>query len=147
MNVEFQFFQSQDLPEVEQMMFQLYEEDLAGQPMTAEKIRGTVDELTRHPEKGRIIIFRLGPAMAGYAILIFYWSNEFGGNVICIDELYVKKSWRRQGIATQFFEYLAGYEDIKGLQLEVTPSNRRGLAFYQKLNFQLAENTHLFKQL
>ena len=147
MNIVFRNFHIRDLSEVEQMILGLYKEDVYGEPITLEKIRETFYELTQNPEKGRIIVFTLDCEIIGYAILIFYWSNEFGGNIIVIDELFVKPALRNQGIATQFFEYLSTQWQAKALQLEVTPSNPRALRYYQKLGFSISKNTHLIKKI
>lgn len=149
LQVTFKPFQVENLADLEPMMLELYREDPDGEPMTRAKIYGTIQELTRHPDKGRIVIFAVGRAVVGYAIIIFFWSNEFGGNILYVDELYVKSDWRNRGIATQFFEHLAGAwpEAARGLKLEVTPSNKRALAYYRRLGFQPSENIHLFRKV
>lgn len=42
----------------------------------------------------------------GYARLINYWSNEYGGNILYIDELYVKSDYRSLGIQSTLFSYI-----------------------------------------
>jgi ribosomal protein S18 acetylase RimI-like enzyme len=141
-------FQPQDLPELEQMMGKLYAEDPEGEPITRDKLCATVQELATHPAKGRIVILTVEQAIVGYALVIFYWRNEYGGNIVHIDELYVKGSWRNRGIATQFLADLQHWDSAttKALQLEVTPSNDRAYAYYQKLGFVPSPNTHLVKK-
>ena len=75
-------FQPEDADELEQMMLALYREDPEGEPLTPEKIARTIDELTHHPEKGRILIFSVNRTITGYGLVIIYWSNEFGGNIL-----------------------------------------------------------------
>jgi ribosomal protein S18 acetylase RimI-like enzyme len=149
MKVYFRPFQPSDLTELKQMVFALYQEDSYEQLMTTQKIQQTVDELTDHPERGKILIFTLNVNIVGYAILIYDWSNEYGGVLMTVDELYVKGAWRNRGIARQFFDYLSSSasEKIKGIQLEVTSKNQRALAYYKKLNFKLSANTLLMKLL
>jgi GNAT superfamily N-acetyltransferase len=147
--VQFRPFESPDFAELGQMIVALYREDEYGQPMTSEKIRMTVDELSRHPERGKILVFAVDDAIVGYAILIYYWSNEYGGELTTVDELFVKEAWRNRGIGTRFFECLASdrTRGTKGIQLEVTPFNRRALAYYEKLGFRRSGNTFLMKTL
>lgn len=75
------------------------------------------------------------------------WSNEFSGNLINIDELYVKPDWRSKGIGSAFFDHLFDtYNDkVSGYQLEVTPSNIEALNYYRKLGFIEKENSHLIR--
>lgn len=100
--VVFRDFQPQDLSELEQRMGRLYAEDPEGEPITRDKIWATVQELTQHPAKGRIVIFNVEQAIVGYVLAIFCRSNEYGGNIVHIDALYVNGPWRNRGIATQF---------------------------------------------
>ncbi len=145
--VHFRNFNADDLPELEQMVLVLYRKDAAAEAMSPRKIYRTVDELARHPEKGKIILFQAGEAVAGYAMLVYFWSNEYGGNIAIIDELYVKPAWRGQGIGSAFFSHLLAEEGdtLQGLLLEVTPANDRAYAFYTRLGFAPAKNRYLFR--
>ncbi|MEW6444258.1 MAG: GNAT family N-acetyltransferase [bacterium] len=146
----FRAFGRDDLPELEQMVLALYQEDPPGEEMSREKIRRTVEELTLRADKGVILLFWAGRAVVGYAIVIHYWSNEYGGNVEVIDELYVKPPWRGKGIGTAFLGHLCAAGEgggTKGLALEVTPANQRALAYYRRQGLRPAKNRHLFKKL
>ena len=128
----FRNFVEEDHDELNKMILALYKEDAYGEPMSRAKIARTIDELMRHPEKGKITIFEIGKCVVGYAITIYFWSNEFGGNVAAIDEFYVKAEWRNKGIGTTFLDDAAHSVkgNIVGLQLEVTPSNVRAFNYY-----------------
>jgi len=146
--LQFKAFSNKDLRELERMIFALYREDPCGEKISRRKIRDTVQELTRHPEKGTISIFRVGKAVVGYSIVITYWSNEFGGKIALIDECYVKPSWRNQGIGTSFIKYVSNAKaaGLKGIVAEVTPVNKHALAFYSRQGFAPAQNRYLFKR-
>ncbi|MCI0439271.1 MAG: GNAT family N-acetyltransferase [Chloroflexi bacterium] len=147
--VSFRDYESGDFGEFEAMALGLYSEDTEGQPMSSAKIRSTVRELTARPEKGKIVIFENAEGIVGYAILIFFWSNEYGGDIIHVDELYVKPQWRSRGIASRFFDYLADYREERtvALMLEVHSLNRRALDLYLRRGFAQDASTHLFKRL
>jgi ribosomal protein S18 acetylase RimI-like enzyme len=149
MDIEFHTMRTQEFSELESMMHGLYTEDSEGEPMHRDKIQATIRELTQYPEKGRIVVFTVASDIVGYALVIFYWSNEYGGHILHIDELFVKSAWRGQGIATRFFSALplAGMPSPKALQLEVTPSNPRAQAYYEQLGFQVSVNAHLVKKI
>lgn len=147
MNVAFRPFTAADQGELEGMVLALYRDDRGGQPMTVEKVRATVTELQCHPERGKVVVFELDGVTTGYAILINFWSNEYGGEWINVDELYVKSEWRGRGIGRRFLESLAVKpgENERGIQLEVMPGNRRALELYGHLGFEPAANTFLQK--
>jgi ribosomal protein S18 acetylase RimI-like enzyme len=145
----FRTFQNQDLPELEEMIFALYREDVYGERMCRQKVERTVQELLLYPEKGTITMFCVNEVVVGYAIVIYYWSNEYGGNIASIDEYYVKPFWRRKGVGASFLEYVSKAKagDVKGLQLEVTPVNERAFDYYSRHGFEPTKNRHLFKKL
>ena len=146
---QFRLFCRDDLAELEQMILALYQEDPPGEEISLQKIRRTVQELLSHPEKGNINILCVDDAVVGYAIINYYWSNEYGGNIASFDEFFIKPSWRGKGIGTNFLEYIATTEtkNLKGVRLEVTPSNKKAFTFYSRNGFSPLANRHLFLKL
>lgn len=74
-----------------------------------------------------------GGSLQGYALLVPYWSNELGGLVCRIDEMYVRPLARGRGrgsdLLTQVSTGAIGFGDSTvALQLEVSPSNSRAQA-------------------
>jgi len=145
MEMNFRPLRHTDYLELKRMMHALYIEDPVGQPITDKKISKTIIELRKKPCKGKIIIFERDGVTIGYSILIFYWSNEYGGDKLHIDELYVKPEHRGRGAATSFFKHIAQtYRDkIGGFELEVSPSNTSARKYYQKLGFKKTRNAHM----
>jgi ribosomal protein S18 acetylase RimI-like enzyme len=123
-------------------------EDPSNEPITDKKISQTIRELRNNPKKGKIIVFAKKNAIIGYSILVFYWSNEYGGDVLHIDELYVKPEYRGRGVAARFFRgLLQPHRSAVALQLEVTPSNKRALNYYKRLGFKKTRNLHLIRAI
>ncbi len=137
------------MPELRRMILALYREDPPGQPMSLRKIRRTITELSAHPHKGAVTIMHVGDAIVGYAIVIYYWSNEYGGNIAYIDELYVKPSWRNKGIGSSYLKQISKTKgtNFKGIHVETTPANQKASAFYMRRGFKQAQNRHLFRKL
>ena len=146
---EFRLLDDGEMTELQRMVLALYREDPPGQRMSPRKIRETVTELSTHPEKGAITIMHVDDAIVGYSMIIYYWSNEYGGNIGLIDELYVKPPWRNKGIGSAYLKYLAKTKgmNLKGIHVETTPANQRALAFYLRHGFKRAKNRHMFRKL
>ena len=124
-----------------EMIFGLYAEDPEGEPMTPEKIEATIEQATKYPDSLQIFIMEVDGAAAGYAIIQLIWSNEWGGLTANIDEMYVAEHFRGQGLATDFIRNVTVLiPDITRITLEVTPSNDKGMKFYEALGFRQAEN-------
>ena len=81
----------------------------------------------------------------GYCLLIYYWSNEYGGNILHIDELYLKPEFRGKHIGTDFVLYLleSKFATCKAIELETMPSNERAREFFRKLGFELSDRKNL----
>ncbi len=147
MDIQFRSCTEADLLMVQNHVLSLYREEPNYLEMTPEKIQNTFQEFTLRPEKGRIIVFDIDNTIVGYAILVFFWSNEFGGDVIEVDELFVQSDYRNRGIGRTFLQSLE--ETWQGravaLALQTTPTNERAIAFYQRLGFSVSQNFHFVK--
>ena len=130
---------------VAEMISALYQGDPDNPFMTQKKIQLTFEMLERHPDYGHVLVFEQKKQIVGYALLINFWSNEFGGLLLTIDELFVIPAIRNQGIGTAFIRYLIAsrYNKFVALKLEVLPYNTRALKLYQSLGFQQADRHHL----
>jgi|SRR5689334_10616962 len=116
-------------------------EDPGPRPVPAENIRRTLRALRETPWRGRALVLECDGRVCGYALLIGYWSNELGGEIDVIDELYVEPQHRGRRHATSLIEALAtGASPVSSnavaLTLEVTPDNVRARRLYERLGFE-----------
>jgi GNAT superfamily N-acetyltransferase len=123
------------------MCVALNAEDPGPEPVPADNIHRTLRELRARPTRGRAVVLDVDGEIAGYALLISYWSNELGGEVRVIDELYVEPNHRGMRHATQLLEKLATpgdpwADDAVALALETTPGNPRALRLYERVGFR-----------
>jgi diamine N-acetyltransferase len=140
-----------DEPAVLEMFRALYREDPSPDPVPDEQLLRTLAALREAPVRGRAIVLQGDGACVGYALLVSFWSNELGGEVANVDELYVAPGHRGRGAATRLVEQLSRGE-LWGrvpvaIDLEVTPDNHRARALYERLGFTAAKNTVLRKRL
>ena len=115
-------------------------EDLGQDAVPAEHIRRTLRALREAPQRGSAIVLDVGGPASGYALLISFWSNELGGEVCAVDELYVVPEWRGHGYAHALIDGLAagtlpGAEHAVALTVEVTPGNDHARRLYESAGF------------
>lgn len=61
----------------------------------------------------------------GFAYLTHFYSCEVAGNVIMIEELFIKDECRGKGCGQQFMDWMyAAYPETVRFRLEITPENR-----------------------
>ena len=116
-----------------------------GYEMSESQILQTVQRSVSHPEQLQIKIFAIENAVAGYALLTFYWSNEHGGIVVLLDELYILPNFRGRRIGTQFIEQLAENKAYAAIRLEVFKKNDKALQLYKRLGFEIVERHFMDK--
>lgn len=128
-----------------EMCLALNQED-PGEPMGEAQIRRTLAALREDPVRGRAVVAETLSEVVGYALLVSFWSNEYGGEICAIDELYVKPSHRGRGISTRLFDAVTNDRSLwplrpVALELEVAPDNARARALYERLGFRARNQT------
>jgi GNAT superfamily N-acetyltransferase len=126
---------------IERMCLALYAEDPGPEPVPVENIGRTLRALRDVPARGRTVVLEIDGRASGYALLIAYWSNELGGDIDIIDEIYVERPHRGRGHATRLIEALAAGTEpfaskVVALALEVTPDNLHARRLYERLGFK-----------
>ena len=122
-----------------QLCLELYREDPAGEPVPAEHTRRTLEVFRREPARGRAVVLELDGIVRGYALLVSFWSNELGGAVCEVDELFVAREHRGRGHGSALFDAIENElwpEDIVAIVLITTAGNARARSLYERLGFR-----------
>ena len=90
-------------------------------------------------------VLEASAGLLGYAFLCSFWSNELGGEVCVVDELYVAPAARGRGAATALITGLTRrglpwFREAVAVELEVTPGNTRARALYERMGFAPYKN-------
>jgi GNAT superfamily N-acetyltransferase len=121
-----------------EMCLGLYQEDPGPLP-GARPMLETLATLRREPWRGRAVVLDVGQRVVGYALLIAYWSNEFGGEVCAVDELYVTRDFRGRGHGAALFEAVERGDvwpaPVAAVALGITPGTTRARRLYERLGF------------
>jgi GNAT superfamily N-acetyltransferase len=73
----------------------------------------------------------------GYAILVWVWTNEFGADILWVDEVVVDQFHRGKGIGKKFFAWLQKvYGDSPAFSLLVSERNHKAKRLYQDIGFK-----------
>lgn len=77
---------------------------------------------------------------AGFALFSFTWSNESGGMVTLLEELYVAPEFRGLRLGTQFMDWMLDtYKDMSRIRLEVCRQNDGARRLYERYGFTLLD--------
>lgn len=138
MSVTFALAGPEELQELVLMMKELqaddpwscrFDERLAGSAMA---------DLLRDPCLGRVWIIKNGPDVIGYIVMAFDYSLEYRGKGAWVDEFFVRRAHRGQGIGAQalaFFEEQARMLGVTVIHLEVNHGNP-AIELYRRSGFE-----------
>lgn len=150
MSYSLRFYQPSDIALLRLMMHGLYtyHPDDFPNDISDAHIDATVEELSRHPDRGEILLLEESGKVLGYALLVYFWSNEYGGKVVILDEFFISEETRGKGAGTWFLDQL--HERYKNkaaaMILETMPDNERALHMYKKAGFEVSSRVHMVRQ-
>lgn len=99
-------------------------------------IQKTFDELMHSDTYAICYIFEKENKKEGYALLAKTFSQEAGGEVLWIDEIYVLPEYRNQGLGSEFFKFLKEKSNASRFRLEFCPDNTRAIEVYKNQGFK-----------
>jgi len=127
------------------MCMELNREDPGDEPVPEWHVRRTLTRLRSEPHRGSCVVLELAREVAGYALLIPFWSNEMGGDLCEVDELFVMPEHRSRGYGRALFANLEcrafGPPEAVGIALIVRSGNPRARKFYASLGFERVGST------
>lgn len=83
---------------------------------------------------------------AGYALIAYYASQEYGGKMALFDELYIKPDFRGHGIGKKVFGFVEKSGAV-ACRLEVERTNTRALKLYKTLGYEEFDYIQMSKKL
>ena len=127
----------QDIEILLHLMSDFYAID--GYPIDPEITRKNFELFIANENLGQCFIIEYEGEIAGYLILNFLFSFEFGGTIAFLDELYVDSNFQGKGLGklgVAFSQEFAKEKDLNILFLEVELHNERAIELYKKYNFK-----------
>lgn len=121
-----------------EMAKEFYHSDAVLHPIPEEHFVRTVEEALDSEAYVGIYLLESEGETAGYGLTAKTFSQEAGGIVIWIEEIYIREKYRSKGLGREFFEFLeTKYKDSAvRFRLEAEPDNRRAMSLYEKLGYK-----------
>jgi len=138
-------FQPSDTGDVVRMVGELYVDDPSPHAPGDANVRRTLGVITDE-RRGAVWLVDDGEGTRPFAYLFLskLWSNELGGDLVFIDELWVARDRRSRGVGIALIEHaFATTKGAVAFELEVTPDNTRARALYERLGFRPLANHSL----
>jgi ribosomal protein S18 acetylase RimI-like enzyme len=119
------------------MMRELNEHE--GMAFDEPKARAALAQLIADGRFGVAHLILFGDEPAGYLVVTFGFSIEFGGRDAFVDELFIKDEFRGRGVGKAALgraEEVCRARGIRALHLEVERANERAQTLYRKSGFR-----------
>lgn len=113
-----------------------YDGDAVDHPVPNEFLERTFDALMGETVFAECYVFEIDEELRGYALLAKTWSQEAGGMVVWLEELYVRPEYQGKGLGQAFFDYLKQNMHPARFRLETEPHNDRAKSLYRRMGFR-----------
>jgi ribosomal protein S18 acetylase RimI-like enzyme len=137
-----------DLPHLLDLCAEYYAEE--GYRWSEAGVRRAFEELLPDPSRGGAWITTLSQHAVGYAVLTLGHSIEYHGRDGFVDEIYVRPTCRRRGVARALLRALeqeAVAAGVRALHLEVERGKEAVQALYHRLGFEDHDRVLMTKRL
>ncbi|MDR0181512.1 GNAT family N-acetyltransferase [Lysobacter arvi] len=115
-----------------------------------EGVRAALESLIDDARNGRLVLIERDGELAGYFVVGFCFSLEFGGRFGLLDELYVLPAHRGGGIgkrALDEVEALCIAEGLRVVRLEVSDGNDHAREIYRRRGYAMHPRRLMTKRL
>lgn len=126
-----------DIPELCEMMHGFYAID--NYPFDSKLASENFKRFIDSPGYGSCFKILYEGETAGYIILVKYFSFEFGGEILFLDELYVKPDFQGKSLGKSALGFVKNYaveNHYKVVMLEIENHNERAKQLYEHHGFQ-----------
>ena len=131
------------------MAKEFYGSDAVLHTIPDDSICRTFSEIMSGSPYADAYIYEYNGEVAGYSLLAFTYSNEAGGLVLWIEEVYILPKYQGRGFGKELLKFLeATYKDkVARIRLEVEDSNQGAVKLYRKLGFANLNYSQMYKEI
>lgn len=133
-----------DKAEYIKMAEDFYNSDAVLSPIPISNFELTFNELMQSDRYAEAFIFESDKTIAGFGLIAKTFSQEAGGMVVWIEEIYVKKDFRGKGLGSEFINFIKSGVPAKRYRLETEPQNLAAQRLYLRHGFNPLEYINFY---
>ncbi|MGN0667475.1 MAG: GNAT family N-acetyltransferase [Huintestinicola sp.] len=139
-----------DRDEYLKMASEFYNSDAVSHPVPAENFANAFEHMINGGLYMDGYILESVGKTAGFCTIAKTYSQEAGGMVIWIEDLYVRPQFRSHGLGSELFDYLEKECTAMGAvrqRLEITESNTAAKRLYERRGFEVCPYIPMIREL
>lgn len=114
----------------------------------AEYKERTFKEIMSGSPFAKAYIIEKDKEIAGYVLVAITYSNEAGGRVVWIDEIYVSEQFRGHGLGREALSFVQEkYKDAARIRLEAEEDNKGAIKLYKSEGFEELPYLQMIKDM
>jgi len=140
MNIQIDFATEEDLPQLADLLAELFALESDFQPDREKQLRG-LRLILNDPAIGRLFVLRVDGKVTGMANALITISTAEGGPVVLLEDIIISGTHRGMGLGRRLFDQVVAWAQGQGMTrvtLLADGDNRSALAFYDNLEFELS---------
>lgn len=139
----------EDISKLLQLMKEFYHSPAVLHPVPETHFKSTIHEVLSGSPYTDLYVWEQSGEISGYALTAKTWSNEAGGPVIWLEEIYISEACRGMGLGSLLLRQLE--EEYRGvaarLRLEVEENNRGAIRLYTRMGYVPLDYRQMVREL
>jgi len=129
--------QPADIPEMVQLLDELFSQDIEFVPNHEKQQRG-LELIVNNPEMGEILVLKNDGSIIGMVSLLYSISTALGGKVTILEDMIITKEFQSKGLGSKLLGAAIDFASDRGcmrITLLTDYDNEIAQAFYRKFGF------------